>query len=98
MDAEAREATFRYQASGIAHAYGETEGMVRLAADSDGQIVRATVIGQHATDVIHEIALAMRHALTMEQVAETIHAHPTFAEAVGEAAEAWLGLPLHTLK
>jgi dihydrolipoamide dehydrogenase len=53
------------------------------------------VIGPHATEVIHEIALAMRGGLTVEQVAETIHAHPSFSEAVGEAAEAWMGLALH---
>jgi dihydrolipoamide dehydrogenase len=39
----------------------------------------------------------MRNELTIEEIAETIHPHPTFTEAVGEAAEAWLGLPLHSV-
>lgn len=90
-------ATFPYQASGMARAYGATEGMVKLMARPDGKILGAVIIGQHATDAIHEIALAMRHGLGVGQVAELIHAHPTFSEAIGEAAEAWTGLPLHTL-
>jgi dihydrolipoamide dehydrogenase len=90
-------ASFPYQASGMARAYAATEGLVRLLARPDGTLLGAMIIGQHATDSIHEIALAMRCGLKVGQIAELIHAHPTFAEAIGEAAEAWLGLPLHTL-
>ena len=39
----------------------------------------------------------MRHELTVEELAETIHGHPTFSEGVFEAAEAWLGLPMHAV-
>jgi dihydrolipoamide dehydrogenase len=93
-----RVARFPYKASGMAQAYHETEGMVKLIAEEEfGAILGAAVIGQHATDVIQEIALAMRNELTIEEIAETIHPHPTFTEAVGEAAEAWLGLPLHSV-
>ena len=69
-----------------------------LGARSRGLLVGALVIGPHATDVIGQITLAMRHGLTVENIAETIHPHPTFAEAVAEAAEAWVGLPRHTLR
>jgi dihydrolipoamide dehydrogenase len=87
---------FPYQASGMAQAYGETAGMVKIIADEEtGEILGALIIGQHATDAIHEITLAMRNELTVEEIAETIHAHPTFSEAVGEAAEGWLGLAVH---
>ncbi|HUU91192.1 MAG TPA: dihydrolipoyl dehydrogenase, partial [Phycisphaerae bacterium] len=55
----------------------------------------AMVVGRHAADVIQEIALAIRNELTVEELAATIHPHPTFGEAVCEAAEAWLGLPVH---
>jgi dihydrolipoamide dehydrogenase len=80
----------------MARAYGETEGGVKLIAGADlGEVLGAVVIGPHATDVIQEIACAMRNELTVEELAATIHPHPTFAEAIGEAAEAWLGLPLH---
>jgi dihydrolipoamide dehydrogenase len=54
------------------------------------------VIGQHATDVIQEIAFAMRHSRTVEDLAATIHPHPTFVEGVMEAAEAWIGFPIHS--
>jgi dihydrolipoamide dehydrogenase len=93
---EVRVAKFHYQASGMARAYGETEGMVKLIAETKyGEILGAVVIGQHATDVIQEIALAMKNELTVEELAVTIHPHPTFVEGVLEAAEGWLGLPVH---
>lgn len=82
----------------MARAYGQPEGLVKLIAAETGALLGGVVIGPHATDVIHEIALAMRHGLSVAQIAETIHAHPTFAEAVGESAELWLGLPLHVVK
>lgn len=89
---------FPYTASGIAQAYGKTEGMVKLMADPQlGEILGAVVIGQHATDIIQEITLAMKNELTVEEIANTIHPHPTFTEAVGEAAEGWEGLPLHSI-
>jgi dihydrolipoamide dehydrogenase len=89
-------ARFQAQASGMARAYGDTEGQVKLIADEEfGEILGALVIGQHATDVVQEIALAMRNELTVEEVAATVHPHPTFVEGVMEAAEAWLGLAVH---
>jgi len=92
-----RVARFPYQASGMARAYGDPEGEVKLIAETDcGEILGATVIGRHAADVIQELALAIRNELTVEELAATIHPHPTFGEAVCEAAEAWLGLPIHT--
>jgi len=92
-----RVARFSYQASGMARACGDPEGQVKLIAETDcGEILGGLVIGRHAADVIQEIALAMRNELTVEELAATIHPHPTFAEAVCEAAQAWLGLPVHT--
>jgi dihydrolipoamide dehydrogenase len=89
---------FPYTASGVAQAYGETEGMVKLMADPRiGEILGAVVIGQHATDVIQEIAIAMRNELTIKDISKTIHPHPTFTEAVGEAAQAWEQMPLHSI-
>ena len=94
-----RVAAFGLRASGIAHAYGEIDGQVKIIADAQtGKVLGGLVIGPHATDVIGEITLAIRNGLTVENIAAAIHAHPTFAEAVLETAEAWLGLPLHTLK
>ena len=93
-----RVARFSYRASGMARAYGEADGHVKIVAEEElGEILGAVVIGPHATDVVQEIALAMRHELTVEELAGTIHAHPTLCEAVLEAAEAWLGLPMHAV-
>ena len=96
--ADVRVARFSHRASGMARAYGEPEGRVKLIADAAlGEILGAVIIGPHATDVVQEITLAMRHELTVEELADTIHAHPTLCEAVLEAAEAWLGLPMHAV-
>jgi len=90
---------FPLRASGLAQAYGEPEGLTKLIArQGDGRILGAMVIAPRATDVIAEAALAIRHGLTVNQLAETIHAHPTFGETMHEAAEAWLGLPIHILR
>jgi dihydrolipoamide dehydrogenase len=94
--AKVRVSRFFYQGSGMARAYGDAEGQVKLiAVEGTGEILGALVIGQHATDVVQEIALAMRHELTVDEIAETIHPHPTFVEGVLEAAEAWTGFPTH---
>lgn len=93
---EVRVARFPYRASGMARAYGETEGEVKIIAETaSGRILGAVVIGRHATEVIQEIAVAMRSGVGVHDLAETIHPHPTFAEAVLEASELWLGLPTH---
>ncbi|MFZ4695251.1 MAG: dihydrolipoyl dehydrogenase [Verrucomicrobiia bacterium] len=89
---------FPFTASGMARACGETEGGVRLVGAPDGRLLGATIVGPHATDLIQEAVLAIRQKLTITQVTESIHAHPAFAEALHEAAESWLGLPLHALK
>ncbi len=94
---EVRVARFPLQASGMARAYDEIEGEVELIADTEhGEILGAAVIAARAADIIQEITLAMKNELTVEELAETIHPHPTFGEAVHEAAELWLGFPVHT--
>lgn len=89
---------FSYNASGIAQAFGDTEGMVKLFTDpKTSEIFGAVIIGHHATDIIQEIAVAMRNELTVEEIVNTIHPHPTFVEAIAEAAEACQDMPLHSL-
>jgi len=89
----ARAASFEYRATGVAWAYCRTDGLVKIIADSgSGQILGGLVVGYHAADVIQELAAAMRNKLTVAQTAETIHAHPTFCEAVQLAAEKWLAV------
>lgn len=91
-----RVGTFPFQASGRALTYGETEGMVKVVADARyGELLGVHIIGANASDLIHEAALAIRLEATLDDLAETIHAHPTLAEAVHEATLAACGEALH---
>jgi dihydrolipoamide dehydrogenase len=79
---------FPFRAFGKSHAIGEISGMVKIITDAaTDRIIGAHIIGPHASDLIAEAAVAMKAGLTARQLAETIHAHPTLAEAVMEAAE-----------
>lgn len=87
---------FPFVASGRAVAVGEAEGFVKIIADSiSDRILGVTIVGPHATDLIAEATLAIKLGATAGQLANTIHAHPTLAEAVMEAAEAVAGLSIH---
>ncbi len=91
--------TYRFAALGKALALGESVGYVQLIADRDTDLLLgASIMGPHATDVIHEIALAVQTGLTARQLGETIHAHPTIAEAVMEAAHDLHGESVHVAK
>jgi len=73
---------------GKAHAAGEIAGFFKLLFEAgSGRILGAQIAGAHATDLVAEAALAVRHGLTARQIAETVHAHPTLAEGIYEAAE-----------
>jgi dihydrolipoamide dehydrogenase len=79
--------TYRFGALGKAVAMGEDVGYVQLVADKETDLILgANMMGPRVTDVIHEVALAVRNGLTVEQLGDTIHAHPTIAEALMEAA------------
>ncbi|MFN3346292.1 MAG: dihydrolipoyl dehydrogenase, partial [Candidatus Bipolaricaulaceae bacterium] len=88
---------FPFSALGRAWAEGEPEGFLTLACDAAGKIVGAEIVGPHASELLAEVALAVEAGLSLHQLARTIHAHPTFAEAVWEAALVALGRPLHIL-
>jgi dihydrolipoamide dehydrogenase len=88
----ARAATVHYRATGAGWAYDQKEGFVKLVADgATGRILGASVVGCRAADVIQELTLALRTGATVADVAAAIHVHPTFVEAVGLAAQEWLG-------
>lgn len=92
-----RAGKFPFQASGKALAAGEAEGMVKvLAEEESGRLLGVHILGPHATDLIAEAALALKHGLTARELAETMHAHPTLPEAVAEAAEAVYGRSIHS--
>ncbi|MCP4377181.1 MAG: FAD-dependent oxidoreductase, partial [bacterium] len=86
----ARAFRYAYKNSGMALVCGQIAGQIKVIADpQSGRIYGALWIGPHATDMIAEIALAMRHDLTLEHIAQTIHPHPTFQEAAAAIADAW---------
>ena len=90
---------FQYRGLGKAHAMGEITGMVKIVADTGtDNILGAHIIGAHASDMIHELAVAMQHGLTVMDIAHTIHSHPTLSEAILEAAEDVHGRAVHSPK
>ena len=90
---------FRYAALGKAQATGETTGFCKVIAEaSSGKILGVHMLGAHAADLVHEAALAMQLGATVTQMAEMIHAHPTLAESLMEAAEDAEGKAIHQLR
>ncbi len=88
--------TYRFAALGKALAMGEDTGYVQLVADKETDyILGASMMGPRVSDVIHEVALAVQNRLTVAQLAECIHGHPTIAEAVMEAAHDVHGESVH---
>ena len=102
-EAEAAEAgykvkvgTFPLQALGRALAIGETTGFAKVVADeATGQVLGLHLVGAHASDVVAEGAIAIALEATVNELARSIHAHPTMPEAVMEAARSWLGQDIH---
>ncbi len=90
---------FQYRALGKAHAMGEIVGMVKVIADSaTDKLLGVHVCGAHASDIVHEGALAMKAGATARELGSMIHAHPTLSEALMEAAEDVHGNAIHVLK
>ncbi|HZD59567.1 MAG TPA: NAD(P)/FAD-dependent oxidoreductase, partial [Anaerolineae bacterium] len=72
---------------GISHATGEIVGMAKIVADAiSDAIIGVHVIGERATDIMHEVAVAMFQGLSASALGHVIHAHPTFSEAIAEAS------------
>lgn len=80
---------FAFRGLGKAMASNETEGFVKIIAEKESdRIIGAQCAGPHATDLISEMVVAVREELTAEELGNTVHAHPTFAEVWMEAAHA----------
>lgn len=89
---------FPFRASGRALTASETAGFARLVADGEsGAILGAQIVGSEASELVAEVALAIEMEATLEDVATTVHTHPTLSEAVMEAAENAQGHAIHTL-
>ena len=86
---------FPYQSLGKAKCMGQNGLLIILADKYTHQIVGASCIGEGASEIIAEITLAMQHGLSIEDITETIHSHPTLSEMVLEAAEAVVGRAIH---
>lgn len=91
-----RSGSFPFSANGRARTAGTTEGKVKLLAHAEtDRVLGVHIIGAHAGDLIAEAVAAMAFGATAEDIALTVHAHPTLAEAVREAALAVHGRALH---
>ncbi|MGM0837451.1 MAG: dihydrolipoyl dehydrogenase [Bacillota bacterium] len=92
-------AKFPFAANGRALALNATDGFLKLVTrKEDGLIIGAQIAGSSASDMIAELGLAIEAGMTAEDIAMTIHAHPTLGEITMEAAEVAMGSPIHIVK
>jgi dihydrolipoamide dehydrogenase len=83
----------RFVGSGKALGEGEPDGYAQIVMDADsGLLLGATIMGVHAVEMIHEIGVAISDGLTVEELGEIIHAHPTVSEMVMDAAQQAVGV------
>jgi len=93
---EVRVGTFPFGVLGRAKMAGETDGFVKIVAEKKyDEVLGVHMIGLRATELVAEATLALRLESTVEELIRTIHAHPTMAEAIGEAAHAAHGEAIH---
>lgn len=96
---EVKRSRFSFGALGRALAGGEGEGFVRIISDAKtGLVLGAQIVGPEASNLISEAALAVEMGATVDDLALTIHPHPTLPEALMEAAEVAAGRPIHQMK
>ncbi|MEM3671366.1 MAG: FAD-dependent oxidoreductase, partial [Thermoprotei archaeon] len=94
----AMSAKFPLMALGRAVSVDETKGFVKIVYERDsGVVLGIQIVGSNASDMIGEAALAVEMGSTLEDIASTIHPHPTYPEALMEAAEFGLGKAIHVV-
>jgi dihydrolipoyl dehydrogenase len=94
---DVRIGTFPFGVLGRAKMAAETDGFVKIVADKKyDEVLGVHMIGPRSTELVAEATVALRLESTVEELIRTIHAHPTFAEAVGEAAHAVHGGAIHS--
>jgi dihydrolipoamide dehydrogenase len=87
---------FPFNFSGRALASDETEGFVKLVFDAQyGELLGAHLIGSQATEMIAELVLAKKLEATEEEILHAMHPHPTYSEAIMEAAGQGMGESIH---
>jgi dihydrolipoyl dehydrogenase len=93
---DVRVGTFPFGILARAKIAGEVEGFVKIVAEAtNDELLGVHMIGPRATELVAEATVALRLESTVEELIRTIHAHPTMAEAVGEAAHAVHGAAIH---
>jgi dihydrolipoamide dehydrogenase len=92
-----RTGTFSFQANGRALTMDNAEGLVKIVADAEDRILGAHILGASASELLAELTLAMRKGLTVADVGDTVHIHPTLSESVQEAALKVRGEAIHAL-
>jgi dihydrolipoamide dehydrogenase len=93
---DVRVGSFKFGVLGRARIAGETEGFVKIVAEKKyDEVLGVHMIGLRSTELVAEATVALRLESTVEELIRTIHAHPTMAEAVGEAAHATHGAAIH---
>jgi len=96
---EVTAAKFPFAANGRALALEASDGFVKIITrKADGLVIGAQIAGASASDMIAELGLAIEAGMTAEDLAMTIHAHPTLGEITMEAAEVAIGTPIHIVK
>ena len=90
---------FPFAANGRALSLDSGDGFMKLITrKEDGLVIGAQIAGTSASDMIAELGLAIEAGMTAEDLAMTIHAHPTLGEITMEAAEVAIGSPIHIIK
>ena len=92
---EIRTGKFPFHALGSALAMDKTDGLVKVVAKTNGEILGVQIVGANASLLISEASHSIEMAAFLEDLAGTIHPHPTLPEALAEAAEAALGKAIH---
>lgn len=95
VDEDAKAFKFSFRGIGKAVAINKSEGFVKIITDSRGKILGAHIIGEGATEMIHELALAAWKGIHVQDVADMIHAHPTLSEGIMECARGFDNKVIH---
>ena len=92
---EIKKSKFMFGANGKALSLGEPEGFIKVIADMNDVVIGVHIMGPHASDLIAEGTLAVANRMTVDQIANTIHAHPTLSESFAEATLGVRGEAIH---
>jgi dihydrolipoamide dehydrogenase len=93
---EVRLGRFPFSANGRARTMGENSGFVKFVADArTNEVLGCHMIGPNVSELMAEVVLAMEYRASADDIAQTVHSHPTLSEATKEAALGVLGRPIH---